>query len=591
MSVDLQRLSALMSQGNFAELERQAITILERRPEAGIVWQLLSVSLSAQGKDARTALSRAVQYMPGNATAHNNLGNAQARTGQFVDAIECYLRALKLRPDFIEARNNLAQAHDGLGSELAAKGRWVEASVSFQQALDIDPKFFEAHCNLGNALRSAGQIRQSLESYHRALEITPRFAEAHCNRAIALRLLGRAAESQAACRNALEINPRLAAAFIVLGELSADGGDFAAAQRHFQQAIAIQPEVPEAWAGLAGLRSMSGADADWLSHARAIAARPLPAGKLAVLEFAIGKYLDDVREFEQAFAHFRAANEMQRRYRQPHDREGLTQIVDAIIRGHDAQWIAEARRNASDSLRPVFIVGMLRSGTTLTEQILAAHPAVFGAGELPFWSNAFTELRTAGRSPPLRDAALSRLTVEYLQVLGGVSPGALRVVDKMPTNFAFLGQIHALFPRARIIHLQRDPLDTCLSIYFQNFDAAITYANDLGDLAHYFQEYQRLMQHWRALLPADALLEVPYEGLVADQESWSRRMIEFIGLPWDPACLEFHRVRRTVLTASKWQVRQKISNTAVGRWRNYANHLGPLRDLASAATAVRSNCE
>jgi tetratricopeptide (TPR) repeat protein len=591
MSMDLQRLSALMSQGNFAELERQALPILRRRPEAGIVWQLLSVALSAQGKDARTASSRAVQYMPGDAAAHNNLGNALARAGQFVDAIECYRRALKLRPHFVEARNNLAQAHDGLGSELAAQGRWDEAGVSFQQALDIDPNFSEAHCNLGNALRSAGQIRRSLESYDRALKIVPRFAEAHCNRAISLRLLGRAAESQAACRNALDINPRLAAAFIVLGELSADSGDFAAAQRHFQQAIAIQPEVPEAWAGLAGLRSMTEADADWLSNARAIAARPLPAAKLAVLEFAIGKYLDDVREFEQAFAHFRAANEMQKRHRQLHDRQRLTQIVDAIIRDHDAAWIAETRRNASGSLRPVFIVGMLRSGTTLTEQILASHPAVFGAGELPFWSDAFAELSTAGGSTLPRDADLSRLTAEYLQILGDASPGALRVADKMPTNFAFLGLIHALFPHARIIHLQRHPLDTCLSIYFQNFDAAITYANDLGDLVHYFQQYQRLMQHWRALLPADVMLDVPYEELVADQESWSRRMIGFIGLPWDPACLEFHRVRRTVLTASKWQVRQKISSTAVGRWRNYADHLGPLRDLASAATAVRSNCE
>jgi hypothetical protein len=265
--------------------------------------------------------------------------------------------------------------------------------------------------------------------------------------------------------------------------------------------------------------------------------------------------------------------------------------VDAIIRDQDAQWIAAARRNASDSRRPVFIVGMLRSGTTLAEQILASHAGGFGAGELPFWSNAFTELRSAGGSPPERDATLSRLGVDYLRVLDTVSSDALRVVDKMPTNFAFLGMMHALFPQARIIHLQRHPLDTCLSIYFQNFDAAISYANDLGDLAHYFQEYQRLMQHWRALLPADTMLEVPYEGLVSDQESWSRRMIEFIGLPWDPACLEFHRVRGTVLTASKWQVRQKINSIAVARWRNYAKHLGPLRDLASDATAVRSNCE
>jgi tetratricopeptide (TPR) repeat protein len=591
MSMDLQRLSALMSQGKFAELERQALTILERRPESGIVWQLLSVSLSAQGKDARTALSKAVQYMPGDAAAHNNLGNALARTGQFVEAIECYRRALKLRPDFVEARNHLAQANEGLGSELAANGRWHEAAVNFRQAVEIDPKFFEAHCNLGNALRSAGQIGRALQSYDRALQIMPQFAEAHVNRAIALRLLGKAEESQAACGNALEIEPRFAAAFIVLGELSADGGDFAAAERHFRRAIAIEPEVPEGWAGLAALRAMTQADADWVSHATAIAARPLAPRKQAVLEFAIGKYFDDVREFEQAFAHFRRANEAQKSCRPPYDRRGLVRTVDAIIRDQDAQWIAAAQRNASASPRPVFIVGMLRSGTTLAEQILASHPAAFGAGELPFWSNALNELRTAGSPTPPRDAALGHLSVDYLRLLDSVSSDALRVVDKMPTNFAFLGVIRAVLPHARIIHLQRHPLDTCLSIYFQNFDAAISYANELGDLAHYYREYRRLMQHWRGLFPADVMLEVPYEELVSDQESWSRRMIEFIGLPWDPACLEFHRVRRTVLTASKWQVRQKINSAGVGRWRNYARHLGPLQDLASDATAVRSNCE
>ncbi len=579
MSMDLQRLTELMHRGNFAELERQALAILERRPESGRVWQLLSASQSAQGKDARTASSRAVQFMPGDAIAHNNLGNALARAGQLPDAIECYRRALQLRPHFVEARNNLAQAYDGLGSELAANGNCDEAALSFAQAVAIDPEFFEAHCNLGNALRSMGRIARSLQSYDRALQIMPRFAEAHCHRAIALRLLGRPVESRIACRDALEINPQSATAFIVLGDLSADEGEFAAAERHYRQAIAIEPQVPEAWAGLAGLRAMTEADADWLSHASAIAAGPLPPRKQAVLEFAIGKYLDDVHEFEQAFAHFRRANEAQKRCRPLHDRRRLVQTVDAIIRGHDAQWIADAGCNASDSPRPVFIVGMLRSGTTLAEQILASHPAAFGAGELTFWSNAFTELRAPDGSTPPRAAALSRLSADYLRVLDGASSGALRVVDKMPTNFAFLGVIHALFPRARIIHMQRDPRDTCLSIYFQNFDAGITYANDLGDLAHYFQEYQRLMRHWRALLPADAMLEVPYEDLVADQESWSRRMIEFIGLPWNPVCLEFHRLRRTVLTASKWQVRQRINVTAVARWRNYANHLGPLQDL------------
>jgi hypothetical protein len=160
-----------------------------------------------------------------------------------------------------------------------------------------------------------------------------------------------------------------------------------------------------------------------------------------------------------------------------------------------------------------------------------------------------------------------------------VSVDALRVVDKMPTNFAFLGCIHAVLPNARIIHMQRNPLDTCLSIYLQHFESTVSYANDLEDLAHYYSEYLRLMHHWRLTLPAGVILDVPYEGLVADQETWSRKMLEFIGLPWDPRCLDFHQAQRTVITASKWQVRQKVSSSSVGRWRRYEKFLNPLLRL------------
>jgi tetratricopeptide (TPR) repeat protein len=591
MTAELHRLTALMRRGHFAELEHEALEVLHRQPESGAVWQLLAAALTSQGKDARSALERVVQFMPGDATAHNNLGNAFARNGRFADAIASYRRALELRPQLVEARNNLAQAHDGLGSELAAMGRADEAAASFRRAIDIDPEFFEAHSNLGNALRSAGQIDKALESYDRALQIMPRFAEAHCNRAIALRLLGQVSQARAACRCALKISPRFASVFIILGELSADSGEFAEAERFFRQAISIEPEVPEAWAGLAGLRSMTDGDADWLKHASAIAERPLPPRKQAVLEFAIGKYLDDLREFEQAFAHFRRANEAVQRCRPAHDRHGLTQTVDSIIRDYDKKWIVKSRQDSADSARPVFIVGMLRSGTTLAEQILASHPSVLGAGELSFWGSAFSEFRALQGVAAQRDIARSRLTTQYLRLLRDLSPDAVRIVDKMPTNFAVLGLIHACFPHARIIHMQRHPLDTCLSIYFQNFDTAVTYANDLEDLAHYYREYLRLMRHWRLSLPADVMLEVAYEDLVANQESCSRKMIEFIGLPWDSKCLDFHRIKRTVLTASKWQVRQKMNATAVGRWRHYEKQLGPLLQLASDAMAARSNCE
>jgi hypothetical protein len=249
----------------------------------------------------------------------------------------------------------------------------------------------------------------------------------------------------------------------------------------------------------------------------------------------------------------------------------------------------------SESELPVFVVGMPRSGTSLIEQILASHPQAHGVGELNFWEEASETLASglrapAGARPGARGAALAvrlaydtsgfaQLARRYLTRLSTHSGGALRVIDKMPGNFLYAGLIHAVFPRARIIHVQRQPLDTCLSMYFQNFFHLHPYAADLEALAHYYRQYLRVTEHWRTLLPAASLLEVPYEALIADQEHWTRRLLDFVGLSWDPRCLDFHETERVVITASRWQVRQKINAGSVGRWRNYERHLGPLTQL------------
>jgi hypothetical protein len=176
-----------------------------------------------------------------------------------------------------------------------------------------------------------------------------------------------------------------------------------------------------------------------------------------------------------------------------------------------------------------------------------------------------------------------QLAADYLERLGAGAALARRVIDKLPGNFLYAGAIHALFPRARFIHMQRHPLDTCLSVYFQNFFNSTPFAHDLEELGHYYEQYLRLMAHWRQVLPAGTLLEVPYEGLVEDAEGWTRRMLEFIGLEFDPRCLEFHRTERVVITASKWQVRQQISGSSIGRWHHYEKHLQPLRALLEPA--------
>ena len=367
-----------------------------------------------------------------------------------------------------------------------------------------------------------------------------------------------------------------------LAESYADTGDFAEAERYFRQAIVAERDSPEAWAGLARLRKMTRQDSDWLGAAQRILAQPLPPRKEVCLRYAMGKYFDDIGEFERAFDSFRRANELTKCTRPAHDPQPLTRAVDRIIGTEDRAWLARNRCASNDrphgSERAVFIVGMLRSGTTLAEQILASHPDVFGAGELPFWSVAAEAIRSAP-DHPTHERRLEMRTAEYLRTLASQSSGARRVVDKMPGNFLSLGLIHAALPDARVIHMRRHPLDTCLSIYFQHFETTLTYTNDLGDLARYYGDYARIMEHWRSIFPPDSILEVPYEALVSDPERWSRRMIRHIGLPWNSRCLDFHSISRTVITASKWQVRQPMTTSAVGRWKNYRAHVGPLLGL------------
>ncbi|HSY27540.1 MAG TPA: sulfotransferase, partial [Burkholderiaceae bacterium] len=346
-----------------------------------------------------------------------------------------------------------------------------------------------------------------------------------------------------------------------------------------RRAIEIEPESPKAWSGIAGVRKMTPADATWLANVRRIAEKNIPPRKEVYLRYALGKYFDDVKDFEQAFFNYRRANELTKSYSGRYEKRRQTLAVDLLTNVDDHAWVRRERIDANTSDRPVFIVGMPRSGTSLTEHILASHPAIFGAGELAFWNTAAARLESTAREGEMRERAIGNLADEYLSQLQSFSPDALRVVDKMPGNFLYLGLIHAAFPNARIIHMRRNPIDTCLSIYFQHFNTTHAYANDLEDLAHYYTEYFRVMEHWRATLPTHSILHVPYEGLVDDQETWSRKMLEFIDLPWDARCIDFHQSERKVSTVSNWQIRQKMTTSSVERWRNYEKFVKPLLEL------------
>jgi tetratricopeptide (TPR) repeat protein len=502
-------------------------------------------------------------------------GNGHLARGAYAEAIPFYKDLLKLKPRHAAALNNL-------GSALCKLGRYGEAQEYFGHAINFKPDFPEAHNNLGTVLRWKGQIAESEIPLRRALKLKPNYTDARYNLGYTLLLLGRLRDAKARFEKVLKVVPRHADALFGMGQIARMEGHFERAETLFKRALEVNPKMSTALAALVSIRKMTPADGAWLEAAEEIAASGLAPLEAADVCFAIGKYCDDTGNFERAFQNFKHANELLKSVAEHYERDLRTRFVDDLVRVYTREKISKLEAGACDSMKPVFVVGMMRSGTSLAEQIIASHPSARGAGELAFWSDAVREHETAIRQGMLGETIRKKLAEQYLSFLAGHSDDALRIVDKAPINSDYLGIIHSVFPQARFIYMRRDPIDTCLSCYFQQFSASLNYAMDLSDLAHYYREHQRLMTHWRAVLPPGAILELPYEGLVADQEQWTRKILDFLGLEWDDRCLDFHNTKRPVVTASYWQVRQKIYKGSVERWRNYERFVGPLLGLRNS---------
>jgi tetratricopeptide (TPR) repeat protein len=497
-------------------------------------------------------------------------GNRCLTRGDYSQAVAHYEQLLELQPHHPEA---LAQ----LGAALFNLGRYQEAEQCYRQSLEINPMSAETLCNLATVLQ--GDPPEAEKYLRRALQINPKYADARSKLGLSLAFAGRLREAKAAHKKALKTDPRHAESLLGLGQIARAEGRFEEAQSFIKRALKVEPKLPGAWAAINSVRKMTDADSDWLKGAEQIAASGISLWQEAELRFAIGKYCDDVENFERAFENYSRANELLKTVAQKYDRQLQARFADDMIRSHSREALAKVADGGSASMKPVFVLGMLRSGTSLVEQIIASHPQAKGAGELQFWFDAAranrAELRQGILDLPLR----KKLAQDYLGILARHGADASRIVDKANFNSDYIGLLHSVFPKARIIYMRRDPIDTCLSIYFQNFTAAMGFALDLSDLADYYRVHRRLMTHWVSALPAGAILEVPYEGLVADQVAWTRRILDFLELDWDDRCLSFDKTERAVNTASAWQVRQKIYDRSVQRWRHYQKFIGPLKGL------------
>ena len=527
-------------------------------------------------KDAELK-SAAQKNGPARSQSANQLlaqGNKCMARGAYVEAIDLFNDILELDPNHAVALNNL-------GSALSRLSRFPEAEEFFRSAVKIRPDFVEALSNLGMVLRWRGYFSDSERVLRQALKLNPRYADARISLGMTLALSNRFHEAAGHFKKVLKIRSRDPDALFGLGQIAGMEGRFDEAEKIVKRALEVSPKMPIAWAALAGLRKMTPSDDAWLKSVEGIVAAGIPPMEAATLNFSMGKYYDDIGQFEQAFEKYRTANELLKPIAESYDREARTSFVDGLIRQQSANTMAAAPGGGSASTRPVFVIGMMRSGTSLTEQIIASHPMAKGAGELEYWSNVVREHAAAmGRGQnSLDEPAKKRVADGYLRTLENVSPTALRVVDKAPRNSDYLGIIHSIFPKARIIYMRRDPIDTCLSCYFQNFSLAHSFTLDLSDIAHYYQEHHRLMNHWRTVLPQGSILDVPYEELVTDQEGWTRKILDFIELEWDMRCLNFQATERPIATASFWQARQGIFKTSVQRWRNYEKFLDPSQGL------------
>ena len=424
-----------------------------------------------------------------------------------------------------------------------------------------------------------GALEESETYLRRALKAKPNYAEARTSLGFTLTLLGRLRDAKPRFDKTLKTAPRDTDALLGLGLIAKMEGRFSEAEAFFKRILEYKPKTANALAALATLRKMTPADGEWLSAAQGLANDGLDVLHEADLRYSIGKYYDDIGAFDDAFRSFEAANTLLKSVVVKYDREARDGFIDDMLRVYSKDAIAPAEPAVPTSDGPVFVLGMPRSGTSLAEQILASHPSIFGAGEMDFW-NALMRTREAVLRKGLLDtAARGKVAEDYLKLLKSRAGDRSRVIDKTPVNSDYMGVIYSVFPNARFIYMERDPIDVCLSCYFQQFLAAMNFSMDLSDLAHYYQGHRRLFNHWQSVLPEKNILVVPYAALIQDQEVWTRKMLDFIGLDWSDRCLSFHETDRAVITASAWQVRQRIYAHSIGRSQAYKKFLGPLKSL------------
>lgn len=577
------------------------------RPDYAEVHNNLGNTLGRMGRhsEAITSFRQALQAMPGYVAAHNNLGNALHEAGRLEEAVASYRDALRINPDYAEAHNNmgnvlmdigkpedalasfasalqynpgLAQAYNNIGNCLRGMGRHDEAVPNFARAIQITPDYAQAYLGLGNTFNDQGLHQKAIDSISKGIQLNPDSAAAYSDLGNALSDLGRHEEAVTCYQTALKIDPDFAEVHSNLGNALCEFGSYDEAIASYNEALRLKPEFAEAHNNLSKNKKYTNDDPQFAQMLERLADPDISENELMYLSFALGKVYEDLGDVDQSFKYLLQGNRLRKKelgYDIRSDQAHFEHLK-SLFSGEGPPALEDEKFVAKNPKQPIFIVGMPRSGTTLTEQILASHTQVFGAGEL----------QAVGRilSPLLRDMAVNGKKIgaealasfkdTYLDELGKMGGDESFVTDKMPANFKWIGFLLTAMPGAKIINLQRDPAASCWSTFKMLFSGN-GYSNDLVDLAKYFLLYEDLMAFWQQKFP-QKIYDLNYEALTENQELETRRLLEYCGLPWEEQCLEFHKTKRAVRTPSGKQVRKKMYTGSSAAWRKYEAHLEPM---------------
>jgi tetratricopeptide (TPR) repeat protein len=537
----------------------------------------IALAYKDQGKleSAVKHFRESIRLDPWQPVVHNNLGNVLREMSQPREAVKAYERALKLDGDFSQCWSNLAAALNEADKRKAAHR-------AIERALQLEPRLAQAHNNKGDILLAEARYGEALESYREAARLNPKYAAALINMARTQRDMD---EPDAAVRTlelVLKLEPNNPEAHHAMGVLQEQLGNREKAAGAFRDAIAVAPAMAIAHYYLAQIRGRKTSDEELLAMEKIWnEVKQLPNDRMFTA-FGLARAYEQRKQYDKAFEYLQQGNRVKAEM-QPYDDEDTGKFVDSLADSAEATGARLGFEAGCPDSRPVFILGMPRSGTSLTEQILASHSQVAGAGELSYAYDTAHRIRdiTKQAFPEnmklLSGRQLCELGEYYLSRHKPANLACRYVVDKTPLNFQYIGLLGLALPGAKFIHCHRDPVQNCFSIHKMPFDKKQAYAHSLLALGQYYNRYWKLMQRWKVLFPG-RILDVRYEDTVADIENQGRRMLDFLDLPFERGVLDFYKTERLVKTPSASQVRQPIYGDAVQAWRKYERHLQPLID-------------